>query len=280
MGVRPSRHSRGGSPIRYAIISDIHANQEALLAVLAAIAAERIDRIVCLGDLVGYYANPNECVRLVEAQGIPCIRGNHDAVAAGLHEPIDFTETARHAILWTKIQLTSDTMDRLRQLPVCQVIDDQFVIVHGALHPQPNEHVRLNTPEQARESFHQLLSGYPGLRICFFGHTHHQAVYEWQKGQISSVSGECIALKSGAHYLANPGSVGQSRSSDPRAGFLVFDASAQTLQFHRIDYDWRLPRRKAEQAGLLPRRSLLRRSASWLWHHSRPARHRVSAFST
>jgi predicted phosphodiesterase len=272
--VRPGRCSRGGSPIRYAIISDIHANQEALLAVLAAIAAEGVDKTVCLGDLVGYYANPNECVRLVDAQNIPCIRGNHDAVAAGLRPPLDFTETARHAILWTQTQLMTDTMDHLRQLPVCQVVDNQFVMVHGALHPQPNEFVRLNTPEEARESLTQLISGYPGIHIGFFGHTHHPVVYELQDDQVSSLPCQTIALKSGAYYLVNPGSVGQSRSSDPRAAFLIFDSSRQVFQFHRIRYDWRRSHRKAEQAGLVPRRSLLRRSAAWLWHHSRPTRHR------
>lgn len=249
-----------------------------MLAVLDAIAAQGVDRIVCLGDLVGYHANPNECVRLLAARGIPCVRGNHDAVAAGLGEPIDFTETARHAIRWTQAHLMPDTLTLLRQLPVSQVIDDQFLMVHGALHPQPNELTRLNSADQARESFRHLASAYPGLRICFFGHTHHPAIYELHEQRIWHLPCGPMELKNDAHYLVNPGSVGQSRGEDWRASFLVFDSSRQTIQFHRIGYDWRLSRRKAQQAGLLPTPSLLRRSAAWLWHHApRPMRRRLKA---
>jgi predicted phosphodiesterase len=248
--------------MKYAIISDLHANLEALTASLEKIDAEGADRIICLGDLVGYYANPNECVRIICTRNIKCIAGNHDRAAIGIEEPVQFVETARRAILWTKEKLTEDSVRFLGGLPLSEVIDGRFLIVHAALHPEPNPHLRLTTMSEIAKSFDALIRS--GMRICFFGHTHQSVVYEQRNCMLSSISRDTVELDPNAYYMINPGSVGQSRDRDPRASFLIFDADRQIVRFYRVAYDRASCYRKAEEAGLLHKESLLRRSADWV----------------
>ena len=250
--------------MRYAIISDIHANLEALTASLQAAEEADVQRIVCLGDLVGYYADPNGVVDLIRHRGIPCVRGNHDSVAAGLREPFEFSDTARRAIQWTVEHLTEQNRSYLESLPLVQDIDDAFVIVHAALHPEPNDEVRIRNEADAKLSLQMLASGYRNQRVCFFGHTHHPVTYIMHDGMVTRSNDQSLHLTDDASYLINPGSVGQSRAADPRASMVVFDALTRTVQFHRIRYDCSMAREKAMAMGLIPRPHLLRRSARWL----------------
>ena len=250
--------------MRYAIISDIHANLEALTAVLRAADEAQVQRIVCLGDLVGYYADPNGVVELIRQRGIPCVRGNHDSVAAGLRGPVNFSETARRAIRWTGEHLTEQNRSYLEALPLVHGIDEKFVIVHAALHPEPNDEVRIRTEADAKLSLQILASGYGNQRVCFFGHTHHPVAYTMQDGTVTQSSDLSVRMTDGASYLINPGSVGQSRAADPRASMVVYDALTRTAQFHRISYDYLAARAKAMSMGLIPRPHLLRRSARWI----------------
>lgn len=250
--------------MRYAILADVHANLEALTAVLRALDAHAVDRIVCLGDLVGYHTNPNECVSILAVRGIPCVLGNHDAVAAGLAQPVDFSPTARRAILWTQKHLSGVCRHYLRTMPLFRVIDQRFVAVHGALHPVPNDRTRLRSDSDAQESFQVLKRDFPDIPLCFFGHVHRPAAYELRNNQVHVLSAHTLKLQPDACYLINPGSVGQSRDDDPRAAFAIFDADQQSVEFCRVDYDRSAARLKLQRAGLITPRGALRRSASWI----------------
>lgn len=250
--------------MRYAIISDIHANLEALSAALRAADEIEAQRIVCLGDLVGYYADANACVELIRDRGIQCVRGNHDSVAAGLREPVEFSEIARRAIWWTREHLTEANRSYLASLPLVQSIDEAFVVVHGALHPEPNDEVRIRSEAEAKLSLQMLVSGYDGQRVCFFGHTHQAVAYIMQGVTVSRAAEPSLRTTEAASYLINPGSVGQSRGEDPRASMVTYDAVTRVVEFHRVSYDWSAARAKAMAKGLIPRPHMLRRSARWL----------------
>jgi predicted phosphodiesterase len=246
--------------MRYAIVSDIHANLEALTAVLEKIDSDQaVDQIICSGDLVGYYANPNECLRLIRERGIQCVAGNHDTVAAGRKEPLKFGASGRYAILWTRPRLTADNLRFLQSLPLMMTIDEKILVVHGSLHPQPNEDDYLNTPEQIRECFAAWPQVAPQIRLCFFGHTHRGLAYESSGAEIRKHKTQTLKLQD-ATYLVNPGSVGQPRDRDPRAAFAVFDDQTQTLEFHRVKFDREACYRKAEVAGLILRETYLSRA--------------------
>jgi len=220
--------------MRYAIITDIHANIEALETVLAKIDELSVDRIVCLGDLVGYYANPNETVELLIKRDAICIMGNHDVVACGLLEPHYFNPAAAQAILWTRDQLTQGNKEYLMNLPDSRLIEDTFHAVHGSM--ADRDEYLLFRPE-IEHSF-ELLHLAPDLpQVAFFGHTHRRVYYEHDGQNLYSGKQEHLALRPNSSYLINPGSVGQPRDGDPRAAFCVFDAENREIDFIRVNYD-------------------------------------------
>ncbi|MFT3764823.1 MAG: metallophosphoesterase family protein [Minicystis sp.] len=248
--------------MRYAVVSDIHANIEALAAVLADARAEGADRLVCLGDLVGYHADPDACVALLRAHDPIVIAGNHDRVAAGLAEPDDFGGVARRAILWTRAHISDESRAYLAALPIARVVDDRFLIFHGALHPEPNVELHLSSAARVQRSIQALEGGVWGVRLAFFGHTHRRAVHEARGGELraweareharsSVLQGDTMSLSAGSYHLVNPGSVGQPRDGDPRAAYLLFDAGAQEIRFRRVAYDREACLAKAAAAGLL-----------------------------
>lgn len=252
--------------MRYGFISDVHANLEALEVVLAHLDRQRVDAIVCLGDMVGYHANPNECVSLIRQNAQVCIAGNHDRAAVGSLEPIEFSATARHAIEWTRGVLESEHAAFLASLPVYRPLDAETFLVHGALYPTPNDRFHLTKPERIAQSFGMLISGKIPARVCFFGHTHRAVAYRCDgEGKAAEPvhphgGSWCIELAAEGYYLINPGSVGQPRDDDARAGCAVFDTSRGTLELHRLEYDFASTLRRAEAHGLIHRPSLARRS--------------------
>jgi predicted phosphodiesterase len=263
--------------MKYAVISDIHANLEALTGVLRQIDRSPVDAIVCLGDIVGYHANPNECIALLEASKALCITGNHDRAALGRKDVLRFSARARRVIHWTKTALTDKSRGFLASLPQSRRVAtgvgldardafDAFFCVHGALHPEPNDDIHLTTYRRIESSLAQLAGGRFGARLCFFGHTHHAVVHTGTSSGCRSSGPEPRALdESGAHYLVNPGSVGEPRGPDGRASFLIFDSTAGTIEFHRLTYDVRACMAKVEKAGLLCEPTLASRSADWLF---------------
>jgi predicted phosphodiesterase len=246
--------------VKYAVISDLHANWEALTAVLAHIDAAGVDRIVCLGDVVGYYANPNECLQLIQERGITCLAGNHDRVAVGAKEPVRFGQAGKKAILWTREKMTPEACQLLANLPVSQIIDEHILLVHASLHPEPNEEIYLTSDKHAHNNFQVLQANFPDIEVCFFGHTHRRTAYQFHNSAVTRIYDEELKLLPGARYLINPGSVGRSRDRDARAGYLTYDRAAQTVNFHRVDFDLAACTRKAEEAGITYQESLLSRA--------------------
>ena len=232
--------------VRYLILSDIHANIDALDAVLAA-AANEWDRVLVLGDLVGYGAEPNAVIdRVLELDPLAVIRGNHDKAACGLDSGENFNQTARYAATWTLEQLTPANREYLWQLPAGPTaIDDRLEICHGA--PFDEDHYIFDAVDALRalEAAQRP--------VCIFGHTHLPVIFSADGTQLmAEVPDEemsTLSLQSGLRYLINPGSVGQPRDGDPRAAF-GFYRSDGVMLFRRVEYNVGEAQRRISAAGL------------------------------
>lgn len=232
--------------MRYAIISDIHANLEALVATLEAVEKAGVDKVVCLGDIVGYGADPNECIEMVRRYCDVAILGNHDAAACGLDDAEGFNPIAREAIMWTREALSEANVEFLRALPRRGEMGEDFVYVHGAL----------SDPDKYITSTFAACGEFPlmgDVGLCFFGHTHVAVHYVLEGSRVTEgVEGE-LRLVAGRKYLVNPGSVGQPRDRDPRAAHLVYDSGGRLIERGRVEYDIDRAHDKILQAGLDPR---------------------------
>jgi len=221
--------------MRYAILSDIHANLEALHAALDATESLGVDRVFSLGDLVGYNADPNECVRLIREREIPTLMGNHDAVACGVSDAVDFNPTARAAAIWTRDVLTPEHRDFLLAQPEQRSLDGRIRLVHGSL--LHRDHYLLSRFD-ILENVHRMRAETPGIHILFFGHTHNQVAFSCdEEGNVSEVSSPRFTVRDDRVYLVNPGSVGQPRDQDPRSSFLLLDEEERSVEFVRFSYD-------------------------------------------
>jgi diadenosine tetraphosphatase ApaH/serine/threonine PP2A family protein phosphatase len=221
--------------MRYLVISDIHANLEAYETVMAEAGSLGWERLIVLGDLVGYGADPNAVVERVREQAPHAIiRGNHDKVGAGVESAEGFNAVARSAIRWTHDTLTDENRAWLAALPTGPVIvDDLFEICHGTPF---DEDAYIFDDLDALRALHAAR-----LPLCLFGHTHVQVGYSVMQNQFAvETSSDArpfdIALDAEARYLINPGSVGQPRDGDPRAGFAVFDTDSKRVTIHRLVY--------------------------------------------
>ena len=242
--------------MRVLVISDIHSNVEALQACL--LAAAKYDLVVNLGDIVGYGANPNEAVQRARQLGGYVVRGNHDKAASGLMDLTDFNPLAGMAALWTRNQLTPENLEWLRQLPqgpieVAELPDTRFV--HGS---PLDEDEYVVTPDDAMASLLEM-----PVAVTFFGHSHVQGAFSSQTGEqgalrpvyasVGRAESVDLTLEKGAHYLINPGSVGQPRDGDWRAAFAIFDPEANTVSFNRVPYDLKAAQDRIRAANLPPR---------------------------
>jgi predicted phosphodiesterase len=232
--------------LRIAVIADIHSNLEALRSVLERIQALAVDGIVCLGDIVGYNANPNECVELIRELKINCVIGNHDACASGLEEPDTFNALALAAMSWTRAALTEDNKRFLAGFTREQRVSD-FCIFHGSIYDY-NRYILFEN--DVVRNF-QLLAALPGkLGKGFFGHTHVRTAFSEESGMVKTEAGRELKLSRNKRYLINPGSVGQPRDGDPRAAFMVYDDVDLRIYFHRVKYDVKNCQNKIIRAGL------------------------------
>lgn len=235
--------------VRYLILSDIHANLEALEAVLDAAPDGTWDHALVLGDLVGYGASPNPVIDLVrELNPIAVIRGNHDKAACGIEDGSNFNHVARVAALWTGEALTNENCEYLRALPAGPLsIDDQVEICHGS--PFDEDHYIFDT-EDARRALDA------GERpLCLFGHTHLPVVFrrigETYDGFLPEGAEETVlTLAPEVRYMVNPGSVGQPRDGDPRAAFAIYDSRGPELVLRRVHYPVDAAQRRIIAAGL------------------------------
>ena len=233
--------------MRTAILSDIHANLIGLQACLDALERLRVERVFCLGDIVGYNPWPNECIQIIRERSIPCIMGNHDRVAAGLEEPDNFNALATEAILWTRGILSQAHKAFLAKLPDRRALDKSAVLVHGSPR-DPDEYIL--TPETARENI-AFMAKRLGCSFCFFGHTHVPGIFNGAYARTRVFEG-ILHLDGGHAWLVNPGSIGQPRDGDPRSSFVIYDDDAMTAEFHRVEYDIQAVNDAIVREGLPP----------------------------
>ena len=231
--------------MRYAIISDIHANFEALQAVLARIKELSVDQTVCLGDVVGYNANPNDCADIVRESGMPTICGNHDAVACGIEEPWGFNPVALQAALWTREHLSPVNLEWLRKLPDNMQFP-HFLAAHGS---PTDRDCYLFTWEDVLPHLQYVTD--QNYRLCFFGHTHSPGIFS-ADGMYSVDDNGKFQLGDGKTFFINPGSVGQPRDGDARAAFGLFDSEKNEYELIRVEYDVNTAADRIRQAGLPP----------------------------
>lgn len=240
--------------MKLAIVSDIHANLEALRATLDSVAGDQVDRIVCLGDIVGYNADPAPCIAALRDRAAVCVAGNHDRAVAGLLAMDGFSAMGANAVRWTATQLDRGALDFLARLPLTRCIGDSLVAVHGALHPRTGQDVvRLDTPERMVMTAEALLAHPSGARLCAFGHTHQLGIYEYRDGVLSHCDADTVTLRPDAVYLVNPGTVGQPRYTERRATYVLFDTTCRALSVRRVAYDHETAFRKSLAAGLVPK---------------------------
>ena len=231
--------------MRIALFGDIHANLEALNRVLDDAAERNCTHYVCLGDVVGYNANPHECVKIVQSLECPVVKGNHDEQAAINDSLEGFNPLAEEALNWTRNHLTPEDRKWLNELKMVRQVRD-FTIVHATL----------DTPHRWGYVFNQLDAAasftYQTTGVCFFGHTHAPRAYI-RDAAIMSVALDKITFESGKKYFINIGSVGQPRDGDPRAAYVIYDVEPNTIELRRLDYDLASAQKKILAAGL-PRR--------------------------
>jgi diadenosine tetraphosphatase ApaH/serine/threonine PP2A family protein phosphatase len=201
---------------------------------------------------------------MLRASGAVAISGNHDRAALGRIDSATFGRAARLALEWTRARLTDESREYLASLPSTDLVDEKFYIVHGALHPEPNDQLHLSTAPRVARSFEELATGRFGSNICFFGHTHRPVIYEYRAKQVRTVEETDAMLLPDAHYLVNPGSVGQSRDGDWRAAYAIFDAELRRVELRRVAYDMARSECDTRAEGLSDVESWPARSLAWL----------------
>jgi predicted phosphodiesterase len=235
--------------MRYLVLTDIHANLEALDTCLADATSRGFDQTLVLGDLVGYGPDPNLVIERISALNpVAMIRGNHDKVACGLEQPDGFNAVARRAALWTFDVLTPAHRTWLAALPRGPVIvDDMVQICHGS--PVDEDAYLFDELDAVRAL---KTSQRP---LCLFGHTHYPVTFALTDGRVETLGGldflaGPLLLQEGSKYLMNPGAVGQPRDGDPRAAYAIADTTARRVDLIRLDYPIPTTQAKVTKAGL------------------------------
>ena len=239
---------------RFAILGDIHANLEALQAVIQHARDQAVTDFICVGDVVGYNADPVACIHIVRDElDAPTVCGNHDHYCSHDEEELgDFQPLAASAIAWTRRQLSETDAHWLRDLPMTKGVSG-FTLVHSTL----------DVPERWGYVFDQLDAEssftYQRTTLCFHGHTHIPLVFE-KRREVVRWQPEEIHIVPGTKYFVNTGSVGQPRDGDPRSSYIIYDTETKTIAFHRVEYDIATTMEKIRQAGL-PERLAVRLAA-------------------
>lgn len=227
---------------RYAIIADIHANLDAFQVVLEDIKQQKCTHVVCLGDVVGYGANPKECLDIVRGMNIPVVKGNHDEYIGSDESPDGFNDAAAEAVAWTRAQLTEEDRKWLRDLKYFRLVAN-FSIVHATL----------DAPQRWGYVFEKLEAAasftYQNTQICFFGHTHVPVAFIRDTGVRGGTYSK-FRVEPGKKYFVNVGSVGQPRDGNPKAAYVIYDMPSQTIELRRLDYDIAAAANKILAAGL------------------------------
>jgi predicted phosphodiesterase len=236
--------------VRIAVLSDIHANIEAFQSVVSDF-KNRIDRVLNLGDIVGYNASPNECVQLARDIGMHSILGNHDQAACNPALAEHFNIFARNAILWTRNNLSDENIQFLGGLE-----KNYRLSCNLACHGSPDDvSSYIALPFQARATLKKMRKGFWGdIDVCLFGHTHKRKVWRMDvRGKVSPIeipTDGIIKLNGEELYLLNPGSVGQPRNGDPRASYFLFDTEERAVNFRLVEYNMASTIKKIMDANL------------------------------
>lgn len=234
--------------MRLAVISDLHANLEALEAVTDHISGQSVDKVVCLGDLVGYGADPNPCLDKVRELADVVVAGNHDYASVDKTDSSRFNPLAREAIAWTSRMLLSDHRSYLEKLPLTVELAEVGATLVHSTPSKPGLWWYLFSPSEAVMEFESFQT-----QCCFVGHTHLPGAFvRHPEGQVTLEPLGKLRLQEGYRYMVNVGSVGQPRDGEPESAYLVLDSEASTLDLHRVGYDIPTTQKKILQAGLPP----------------------------
>jgi len=231
----------------YGVVSDIHANLDALDAVLERL--QGVDRYLCPGDIVGYGPDPAECLARVRSLDCVSVLGNHDAAVCGMMDTGWFNPDARAAVFWTRDALSEPDVRSLSLLPITHKADE-FAMVHGSL-AGPEDFPYILSPGEARPCFEEMGES----ALCIVGHSHVSEVYVQHPGvfgvdQIEMPMGGKLDLRPGLRYIVNCGSVGQPRDGNPDASCAILDTEAMTIEIARVPYDIPAVQNKMRRAGL------------------------------
>ena len=231
--------------MKFAIIADIHANLEAFQVVLADIEQQKCTHVACLGDVVGYNANPKECLDIVRQKGWPVVKGNHDEYCSSEDALDGFNPAAAEAVNWTRKQLTVEDRQWLRDLKYQRMVTS-FTIVHATL----------DAPQRWGYVFDKLAAAasftYQNTAVCFFGHTHVPVAF-MRDTLVRGGTYSKFKVEPNKKYFVNVGAVGQPRDNNPKAGYVVYDVHEGTIELRRLDYDIPAVQKKILAAGLPPR---------------------------
>ncbi len=230
--------------MRYGIFSDIHSNLEALQAVIKAYQKEKIDKYLCVGDVVGYGADPNECAEIIGKLAEVTVVGNHDWAALGIISSELFNQEAQSAIIWTSQQLCESSKHFLRTLRLI-FKKDNFVLAHGSLN-SPQDFNYLQNTGDCLATFGLMESD-----ICFVGHTHVPVIFvQDRQARVRYEDTPKIKIEPGNKYIINVGSVGQPRDSIPEAAYCIWDTDKAEIEIKRQRYDVFAARQKIIDRGL------------------------------
>ena len=231
--------------MKYAVIADIHANLEALRVVLEDAKKQNCTHYVCLGDVVGYNANPKECLDIIRDTGMPSVKGNHDEYCSSETNLDGFNPHAAEAIQWTRSQLTGDDRQWLKELKYIRLVAS-FSIVHATL----------DGPQRWGYVFDKLAAAasftYQNTAVCFFGHTHVPVAFI-RDSVVRGGTYSKFKIEPGRKYFVNVGSVGQPRDGNPKAAYAIYDMDEGSVELRRLDYDISAAQAKIMAAGLPPR---------------------------
>ena len=231
--------------MKYAIIADIHANLEALRVVLEDAKKQNCTHYVCLGDVVGYNANPKECLDIIRDTGMPSVKGNHDEYCSSETNLEGFNPHAAEAIQWTRQQLTEEDRQWLKELKYIRLVAS-FQIVHATL----------DGPQRWGYVFDRLAAAasftYQNTAVCFFGHTHVPVAFI-RDSVVRGGTYSKFKIEPGRKYFVNVGSVGQPRDGNPKAAYAIYDMDEGSVELRRLDYDISAAQAKIMAAGLPPR---------------------------
>jgi predicted phosphodiesterase len=231
--------------MKFAIIADIHANLEAFQTVLADIKEQKCTHYACVGDVVGYGANPKECLKIVRDLGMPCVKGNHDEYCS-MDEQLDgFNAHAAEAVNWTRKQLNDDERQWLKDLKYFRLVTS-FSMVHATL----------DGPQRWGYVFDKLAAAasftYQNTSVCFFGHTHVPVAFI-RDTMVRGGTYSKFKVDPTKKYFVNVGSVGQPRDNNPKAAYVVYDVDEGVIELRRLEYDIAAAQKKILDAGLPPR---------------------------